>query len=180
LLIKSNFRLSPEAEPSWFLPHPERQNLSLRRSLRRSYQMWVRRDNTCDHVQQSRPENVDARHGDRSGSSATGPRGDSSSAISPRSKGNCSGCNPWMAPSAALAPAAPGPPADRVCLLIKGLSDFNCSAQRFEPAGIVTETVSGASGVSGRISTWLRSATADIASCPRSSSTRSGSISASP
>jgi hypothetical protein len=46
--------------------------------------------------------------------------------------------------------------------------------------GIVTETESEASGVSDRMSVWARSATAAIASRPRSSSTRSGSISASP
>src|SRR5438552_4505040 len=43
--------------------------------------------------------------------------------------------------------------------------------------GIVTETGSEASGVSDRMSAWARSATAAIASRPRSSSTRSGSIS---
>jgi hypothetical protein len=47
-------------------------------------------------------------------------------------------------------------------------------------AGIVTETGSEASGVSDRMSAWARSATAAIASRPRLSSTRSGSISASP
>ena len=46
--------------------------------------------------------------------------------------------------------------------------------------GIVTETRSEASGVSDRMSAWARSATAAIAFRPRSSSTRSGSISASP
>ena len=46
--------------------------------------------------------------------------------------------------------------------------------------GIVTETGSEASVVSDRMSAWARSATAAIASRPRSSSTRSGSISASP
>jgi ribose 5-phosphate isomerase A len=38
------------------------------------------------------------------------------------------------------------------------------------PEGIVTETRSGAKGVSDRMSTWLRSATAVIAFRPRSSS----------
>jgi hypothetical protein len=46
--------------------------------------------------------------------------------------------------------------------------------------GIVTETGSGANGVSDRMTPWLRSATAAIASRPRSSSRRFGGISASP
>jgi hypothetical protein len=48
------------------------------------------------------------------------------------------------------------------------------------PDGIVTQTGSEASGVSDRMSAWLRSATAAIASHPILSSTRFGSISASP
>jgi putative transposase len=52
--------------------------------------------------------------------------------------------------------------------------------RRNNRAGIVTETGSEASGVSDRMSAWARSATAAIASRPRSSSTRAGSISASP
>jgi hypothetical protein len=54
------------------------------------------------------------------------------------------------------------------------------SMRSIVPEGIVTETRSEASGVSDRMSVWARSATAAIASRPRSSSTRSGSISASP
>jgi PAS domain-containing protein len=46
--------------------------------------------------------------------------------------------------------------------------------------GIVTEIGSRASARWDRMSAWLSSATAAIASRPRSSSTRSGSISASP
>jgi hypothetical protein len=46
--------------------------------------------------------------------------------------------------------------------------------------GIVTETGSGASGVSDRMSAWPPSATAATASRPRSSNTPSGCISASP
>jgi Transposase DDE domain group 1 len=46
--------------------------------------------------------------------------------------------------------------------------------------GIVTESGSGEGSVSGMMSRWLRSATTVIASRPRSSSTRSSSISASP
>ena len=52
--------------------------------------------------------------------------------------------------------------------------------RRLSRNGIVTETGSEASGVPDRMSAWARSATAAIASRPRSSSTRSGSISASP
>jgi adenylate cyclase len=53
-------------------------------------------------------------------------------------------------------------------------------ARRLSRDGIVTETGSEASGVFDRMSVWARSATAAIASRPRSSSTRSGFISASP
>jgi maltooligosyltrehalose trehalohydrolase len=64
-------------------------------------------------------------------------------------------------------------------------SDYSGRPREFLAAakhgfGIATETGSGASGVSGRMTPWLRSATAAIASRPRSSSTRFGCISASP
>src|SRR6516165_93192 len=58
--------------------------------------------------------------------------------------------------------------------------ELRAADARMAHAGIVTETGSGASGVSGRMRSWLRSATVAIASRPRSSITRFGSISASP